>query len=96
MTVPRFNSGHWEIEYETKNSAHNSGCTTCDTASETCCIQHVGQGLNNMKKLIDLDIIEPVDGPTPWINPVLVWILMPYCRTWGVGIGGISPRMKYP
>ena len=25
-----------------------------------------------MKELVDLDIIEPVEGPTPWVNPVVV------------------------
>ncbi|XP_014678291.1 PREDICTED: uncharacterized protein LOC106818084 [Priapulus caudatus] len=25
-----------------------------------------------IKELLDLDIIEPVDGPTPWVNPVVV------------------------
>lgn len=25
-----------------------------------------------IKELLDLDIIEPVDGPTPWVNPVVI------------------------
>ena len=25
-----------------------------------------------IKELVDLDIIEPVQGPTPWVNPVVV------------------------
>ena len=27
---------------------------------------------DKVKELIDMDIIEPVDGPTPWVNPVVV------------------------
>ena len=27
---------------------------------------------NKIKELVDLDIIEPVEGPTPWVNPVVV------------------------
>ena len=25
-----------------------------------------------VKELVDLDIVEPVEGPTPWVNPVVV------------------------
>ena len=25
-----------------------------------------------IEELIDLDVIEPVEGPTPWVNPVVV------------------------
>ena len=25
-----------------------------------------------VKELIDLDVIEPVEGPTPWVNPVVI------------------------
>ena len=27
---------------------------------------------NKIKELVDLDIIKPVEGPTPWVNPVVV------------------------
>ncbi|KAJ8363309.1 hypothetical protein SKAU_G00121400 [Synaphobranchus kaupii] len=27
---------------------------------------------DKIKQLIDMDIIEPVDGPTPWVNPVVI------------------------
>jgi hypothetical protein len=27
---------------------------------------------DKIKELIDMDIIEHVDGPTPWVNPVVI------------------------
>ena len=27
-----------------------------------------------IKELIELDIIEPAQGPTPWVNPIVVFL----------------------
>ena len=28
---------------------------------------------NKIRELLDCDIIEEVDGPTPWVNPVVIY-----------------------
>ena len=28
---------------------------------------------NKIRELLDCDVIEEVDGPTPWVNPVVIY-----------------------